>query len=199
MRRLVWLLCSAALVAGCSDSHPPKMTMEDMNKKPAPAPELSKLNRFVGNWSGTADLVKPTAAEMQKMMPAGSPAPTTHFNGAESYQWTMDGFFLKVEGWHDRGNGQRENFSGVCGWNAAGKTYWSGMITNWGGSGHGTMTADADGRTFHFTGEEMDANGRPMKSKGMVRFVDDNTMDWSFSGTGPMGPLEMKGTMKRSM
>ncbi len=199
MRRLVWVLCSAALVAGCSDTHPPKMSMDDMYKKPAPAPELAKLNRFVGNWSGTADMIKPTAEQMQKMMPAGSPPPQTHFNGAESYSWTMDGHFMKVEGWHDRGNGQRENFSGVCGWNAAAKTYWSGAITNWGGSGHGTMTVDADGRTFHFSGDDSDAHGNLMKTKGTVRFVDDNTMDWSFQGTGPMGQMEMKGTMKRSM
>jgi len=198
MRRVLWILCGVGLLAGCSESHPPKMSMEDMNKKPAPAPEMSKLNRFVGNWTGTADLMKPTAEQMKKMMPAGSEPPQTHFSGAESYQWTLDGQFLKVDGWHERGKGQRETFSGVTGWDAKGKTYWNGFISDWGGHGHGTMTADADGRTFRFTGEGCDAQGRTMTEKGTVRFVDDNTMDWSFQGNGPMGQIEMKGTMKRS-
>ena len=45
----------AAFIAGCAQ---PTMRMDTV-EKPMPAPELAKLGRMVGTWTGTAEMISP--------------------------------------------------------------------------------------------------------------------------------------------
>ena len=100
MPRFVIAMCALIFAAGCQ---PPKMSMEEMMAKPERSAELAKLDRFLGTWSGTAEMVSPTVAEMNEMITDG-PMPES-FKGGETYEWVLDGRFLKGEGWHEMPDG----------------------------------------------------------------------------------------------
>jgi len=191
------MIAVAALIAGCSETKPHGM-ME--HKKPTPGPELAKLNRFVGNWTGTAEMVKPTLEDMKKMMPPGSPAPTSNkFAGGGRWEWTMDGLVLKSEGWHEMGPGEKANMVEYIGYDPKTGKYWSTFMSDWGDRGSGVMTASADGRSYTISATGFDGQGNPSKGNGTMRFVDDNTIEWTWEEQGAMGEMKLKGTSKRTM
>lgn len=199
MRRTIWMFAVTALIAGCSETHP-KMSMDEMMKKATPAPELAKLNPMVGNWTGTAEMVKPTADEMKKMMPADAAQKFTgRFNGGSNYQWTLNGMYLEGRGWHERHDGTRDNFMEVMGWDAKTKKYWSGFVSDSGDRGEVWTTVSADGKTFTSQAKGCDGHGNPTTGQGTMTFVDNNTINWTWVENGAMGRMELKGTTKRSM
>ena len=93
------------LLSGCAN---PKMSME-MPKKPTPGPEMAKLAVLLGEWEGTANMVEPSPEEMKAFMPEGEEMPSS-FAGVTNYTWALDGMYLKGEGWHEMGDGQRMNY-----------------------------------------------------------------------------------------
>jgi hypothetical protein len=58
-------------------------------KKPAPAAELKKLERMVGNWNWTGEMVSPTKEEMMKHMPPGSKEPQMTYAGTGKSEWAL--------------------------------------------------------------------------------------------------------------
>jgi hypothetical protein len=192
-RSLFVLLIAVGLLAGCAQPQP---QMEEMNK-PVPAPELAKLQPWIGNWSGTAEMVSPSPEEMKKMMPPGSKEMPKSMAGAEKVEWALGGMFLKSEGWHDMCEGQRENYVHYAAWDAAAKKYHGWYFSDWGNTGESWMTMDADGKTYHMTEKAMDAKGQASTGEGMMTFVDDKTIDWTYTMNGPQGKMKLKGTSKK--
>jgi hypothetical protein len=198
MRRLIGLACGLGLVAGCSESHAPQMSMEEMMKKPTPAPELAKLNPLVGDWTGTAEMIEPTVEEMKKHMPPGSKEPMSNtFKGGARWEWSMGGLVLKSEGWHEMGEGQRANMVEYMGWDPKTRKYWTYYMDDWGNHGHGTITLGADGKTLTFDATGTDGRGYPTKGHGTMTIVDNNTITWAWQQHGAMGTMKMRGTSKR--
>lgn len=184
---------TAVLMAGCEK---PEWSMGPP-KKPRPAPELAKLERMIGTWSGTAEIVSPSPEEMKKMMPEGAEEMPSTFAGGNEARWSLDGMFLRQEGWHEMGEGQRATYLEFITWDPKVKKYHNWYFSDWGESGEGWMTADSDGSTFHIKTTGKDANGDSKRGKGSFTFVNDDTMTWEWSETGPKGKMKLKGTSKR--
>jgi len=191
MRRIVLALCCIGLLAGCEE---PKTGMMDMSP-PKPGPEVAKLNRFVGNWAGTAEIVKPTREEMMKMMPKGSPMPPEQMQGGGTYSWMPGGLVLKMEGWHEMGPGKRMTMVEYMGWDPREKEYWSGYVGDTGERGRSEIKIA--GNTMHVEAKGCDANGNRVHGNGTMTWVDDHTINWTWTEWGPMGEMQMKGTSRR--
>lgn len=193
-RATVLLACLLVCSAGCEQmkkvttkSQP--MAMEDM-KKPAPPVQLKQLEPFIGSWEGTAQVVPP----------ANSPAatqPVMTYKGGGSHEWALDGMAMKSTGWHEMPNNQKATFIEYMTWDAGARKFRSHYVSDWGDSGDGWMWTDPGGQTFHWTAKGVNAQGQKSSMSGTSTLVDSNTMTWSFTESGPMGKMEMKGTSKR--
>jgi hypothetical protein len=172
------------------------MSMDPM-QKPDLAPELAQLNRFAGEWAGRAEMIEPSYEVMQASMPEGEEMPK-YFMGAESNEWTLGGRCLRTMGWHDMGEGQRANYEGMMTWDPKDKVYKAWWFGDWGDRMTSTMTLDKDGKTFHMKAEGVDGHGKKTKGEGTMTFLSDDTMEWTWSETGAMGRMKIKGTSKRA-
>ncbi len=184
----------ALMIAGCSQTPP----MTDPLQKPDPAPEMQKLARMVGTWTGVAEMVSPSPEEMKAMMPEGAEELPGSYEGGHTGEWVMDGMFLKNEGWHEMGGGEKATFVEYIGWDPKQKKYRSWYISNWGERGEGWTTLSDDGNTLHVKVKSTDAEGKSKSGAGTWTFVDDNNAEWTWSEKGPMGKMKMKGTTSRT-
>ncbi len=192
-QRLFVALCTLGFVGGCAQ---PQWAMEPP-QKPSVAPEMAKLSRFLGSWTGTAEFVSPSPEEMKAEMPEGEEMPSS-FAGGGVYEWALGGMFLKGEGWHEMGEDQRANYVEYWTWYPKVKKYRTWYFDDWGGSGEGWAWFDADDpNTMRFKGATIDGEGRKGRGHGMMTFIDDNSYKWTWSESGPMGKMELKGTSKR--
>jgi hypothetical protein len=192
-RFLLVSLFALGLVAGCAQPQP---MMGEM-KKPSPAPELAKLQPWLGSWAGVAEMVSPIPNEMQKAMPEGSKEKSKGMPGAEKVEWTLGGMALKSEGWYEICEGKRANYVHYVAWDAKAKKYHGWSLTDWGETSESWMTVDANGKVFHMTEKGMDAEGRPTAGEGTVTLVDDKTMEWTYTANTPQGKVQLKGTSKK--
>ncbi len=178
-------------VAGCQQ---PQMQMDSM-EKPTPGPELAKLQRFIGTWTGTAEMIQPSPEEMKKMMPEGAEMPAS-FAGGYTATWTLGGFFLRQDGWHDSGNGEKANYVELITWDPHAGKYHSWFFSDWGEAGEGWMTCDAEGKTWRIKSCGSSPAG-PSTGEGSMTFDDDNTVEWCWSESGARGHMKLKGTSKK--
>jgi hypothetical protein len=166
-------------------------------QKPSPAPEMAKLARFIGTWSGSAEIVSPSHEEMKAEMPEGEEMPSS-FAGGGTYDWTLGGMYLRGEGWHEMGDGQRANYVEYWAWNPKVKKYRTWYFGDWGDSGEGWAWFDQDHPdVMRLKGTTTDALGRKGRGHGMMTFIDDNSYEWSWCERGPMGKMKFEGTSKR--
>jgi len=195
MYRCVLLtLCALGLIGGCAQ---PQWSTESPGKPDVP-PEMAKLSRLLGTWTGTAEMVSPSPEEMKAMMPEGAEETPESYASEGKSEWTLDGMFLKNEGWHEMGEGQRMSYVEYWTWDAKAKKYRTYYFSDWGESGQGWAWFEPDGETMHFKGTVVDAEGATKRGKGMLTFIDDDTHEWSWKETGgPMGKMEFKGRAKR--
>lgn len=198
MRNSLTILSSFLVIAfvGCSENnqHAHDHSQDHahgggMMEKPAPAPEMKKLQRMVGNWTGTAEFVDPPTPEM-----AGQT-----FAGGGTTDWVMDGHFLKSEGWHEMGPGQRMNMVEYITWDDKANKYRSYWFSDWGEVGEGTMTMSADGNMMTVASDGFGPDGKRKSASGTMKFVNNNTMEWTWTEKGPEGTMKLKGTSKRKM
>jgi len=201
MRRMLVSMASLAmvtvLVSGCHNK-PKAMSMA--MEKPLQPVQMKNLDRFVGKWSGTAELAPATAEKMRKAMPVsdtGKPMQTS-FAGGEEWTWMMDGMTLRHEGWYEMGEGKKKNYAEVWTWDPHKRKYRIFAVDNWGGHGDGWATANASGDTFHVRMNGTDSRGHTSKEAGTVTFKNPNTIEWTWSVHGPEGKMDFMGTSKRS-
>ncbi len=194
LRRLLLALVPATLLVGCMK---PPMPMEPP-QKPSPAVEMKKLERLVGTWSGTAELVEPCPEEMKKMMSDSERAKfksTFAFNGKT--EWAFGGMALKSEGWFEMGENQKVNYVEYWTWNSTKNQYDTWYLSDWGEIGTGSVVPCGKCDGFRSKAVGIDAKGDKKKMEGCLEFPDNNTMKWDFTEYNPWGKMVMKGTSKR--
>ena len=188
MQRFGIATCALICAAGCQ---PPKMTMDELFAKPERSTELAKLDRFIGTWSGTAEMVSPTTAEMNEMISDGT-LPES-FKGSGTYEWVLDGRFLKEEGWHEMPDGQRVNYLAYWTWDERKKKYRSWFFSDYGEFGDGSLRfTDADTLKMRFEGT--DSKGGHKHGGGEMIFTSDNNMDWTWHEGNLFFQMKMKGS-----
>ena len=192
-RRTYFTLVLLALVGGCTK---PPMDMGPP-QKPAPAAEMKRLERMIGTWNWTGEMVSPSKEEMMKYMPPGSKEPQTTFNGSGKMELVLGGAALKGEGSIDMGEGLKMTYIEYWMWDGKAKKYRTLSMSDWGeiGMGWATPCKDCDG--FCMTGEARDAQGNKKRADGGMRIIDQDNHEWSFTESGPKGKMSMKGTSKR--
>lgn len=189
----VIVLVAAFALVGCAQ---PQRPMEPP-QKPDAAPEMAKLERLIGTWSDTAEMVEPSPEEMKKQVPEGSEEVPSSFKGGWKSQWVLRGMFLRNEGWHEMGPDQRMNMVEYYTWDPKSKKYRVWFFSDWGEHGEGWMTIDPDGKTFRIKAKGADAQGASGRSEGTMTFVDDDTLEWTWAESGAHGKMKFKGTSKR--
>ena len=187
MHRIGLSLLAVAMFAGCEQ---PKMTM-DMFAQPEKAAELGKLERFVGNWSGTAEMVSPTAEEMNEMIEGGTVP--KYFKGGGDYKWVLDGRFLMSDGWHEMPNGNRANYISFMTWDSKAKKYRSWYFSDYGKFGDGTMKFTGD-NTIKSKASGVGAGGDRMSGEGTMTFDGDNRIDWTWAEGNLFYKMKIKGS-----
>ncbi len=193
LRNILGVLCVVALVGGCAQ---PKWS-EAFPQQPTPGPEILKLSRLVGTWSGTAEMVSPSPEEMMAGMPEGSEEMPSSFAGGGTYEWDLGGMFLVGKSWHEMGPDERMNYIEVWTWDAKAKKYRTWFFTDWGEHGTGAAEFEPDGDTLTMTGTAIGTDGKKRRGKGMMRFEGDDTYKWCWSEKGPDGLMKFKGSATR--
>ena len=181
------------LAGGCMK---PPMSMEPP-KKPSPAAEMKNLEKMVGTWNWKGEMVSPSKEEMMKHMPPGSKEPQRTFSGTGKGEMVLGGTALHSIGTFDMGEGQKMTYEEYAWWDAKAGNYRNWSISDWGEVGSGWMTACGDCDGFCSKADAIDAQGNKKRFEGCMKFVDKDTMEWSFTEIGPMGKMTMKGTSKR--
>ena len=181
-----WRVFSLALgltvvLGGCSRG---RMAMDAAHTKPAPHPEMQRLARMVGTWSGTAEVVEPDVP--------GS------FKGTTTSAWALGGQFLRNEGGHEMGEGQSANYVEMITWDPRQNAYRSWYFSDWGEHGTGEITVSDDGSCWCVKSRGFDAAGNRKTGEGCVTFLSDNTQEWTWTEKGgPAGRMRLKGTATR--
>lgn len=195
MHRKMWIVPAFCLLAvGCMKPEPEMMGPP---KKPSQPPEMKVFAPLIGTWTGTAEMIEPSAEEMKKHMPPGSPEPQMTYAGGGTYKWDINDLYVHAEGWHDMGEGEKAHYHELIGWNPVKKMYHSWYVSDYGERGDGWMTASADGMKFTVKTSGLGMGGKPAKGEGTMTIVDDNTVEWTWTENGAMGRMKMKGTMKK--
>ena len=174
------VLGSAVLLAGCAA---PVMDMSEPPERPAVPCEMKKLECLVGKWESTAEMPCPETGE-----------PMTYAGGNET-EWALGGMFLKVKSWHEMGEGERKHYVEYITWDPKAQKFHAWYFSDWGNYGESWSTTD--GECWQFKGKGCDASGAKSTSGGEWKFVDDDTMEWTWWEKGPQGKMELKGTSKR--
>lgn len=187
------LVCSLVILPGCARLRgimPGGSKAEmSMPEKPKPAPQMQELASWIGSWEGDAELVN--APEGPSDMP-------TKFKGGHKTEWALGGLFLKTEGWHDMGEGNKENFVEYVTWDPKAGKFRSWWFSDWGNVGEGWMEQDEDGKTYQFYGKGRDASGGRTSGKGSMTILTNDSNEWTWCEKSSMGKLELKGTNKRT-
>lgn len=166
----------------------------DAFAKPTPGPEQARLQRFVGTWSGTAELVSPTAEEMNKHMPEGKKVSST-FKGGEKWDWLPGGMTLKGEGWHELPGGEKENWVGFLAWDARKRAYRGWFFNEAGAATEVRWKVSGDGNKWTASAESK--LGPRTHGSGTAHWIDDRTVEWNWNECTPMGRMKLKGTNKK--
>ena len=193
-RKLAAMMAMGWAVAGCAEK---KMDMAEMTQPPTPAPEMDMLKPLLGTWTGTAELVEPAPKEMAANMPEGSEPPSNTSSGGGTWELALGDMFVKMDGWHETGDGQRMEMVEYLTWDCKAGKFHSWYFAGDGGTGEGWQTPTQGGKKFTATTKGRDARGNPTCGSGTWWMVDDNTMQWTWEETGPMGKMKMKGISTR--
>lgn len=192
-RNLLLGLFAFAMVAGCQNKQP-----ADPYSKPAVAPQMKQLDKFVGQWEGTAKLVSPTVEELAEYDPAIAEELGGEFHGESTSEFSLDGTVLKSQSWHEMGDGQKMHYTEIWTWDAKHNKYRTYGFSDWGEHGTGWMWSDDGGATYEMKGSMTDAHGNTKNYSGHVKFVNDDTMEWEWSEhMGLFQKMTFAGTSER--
>ncbi len=195
MKRLAIVLVIGAAACGCGQ--PEASTVYTPSRKPAPAAELAQLDRFVGRWTGSAEMVYPDKRQWMSQLPPGSAEPKTTFANGETAAWSLGGMHLRRDGWFEMPDGQKQHFVEYVTWDAKERKFRTSMISDWGDWSTGWMTVSEDGRRADLTTSGYDAAGNLKTGIASMNFVDEDTLEWTWSEKGPEGPFTLHGTSRR--
>jgi hypothetical protein len=182
VRVLVLALGAAVLLTGCA----PKMTMEDLKAKMPKRPaELDKLNAFVGTWDAEGEC-KMTGLEE-----------TLKVTGTSEIKWADNNWYLVEHGTFKMGDLDEMQGAGAWTYDTHAKKYRNIWVDTTGSMGAGKARYDEKTDTWHFCGTSHGPWGKTW-GKGHMKFVDEKTMEWSFTEySGLCKTMEMTGTSRK--
>jgi hypothetical protein len=195
LRPLLSVLLVAPLAACASE----KMNMTPSTAMAKPAPQMAELDRFMGTWTGTAEIVSGKEA-MMAMMKEMNPSFTGDMMPCKSettFEWDLGGMFMRSEGWHEMMPGMTEGYVEYYAWDPTMKKYHNWYFSTSGETGDGWMTMMPDGKTFDMTWDSMMADGTTSKGGGKMMLTDPQTMTWTMYMDTDHGRVEMRGTSKK--
>ena len=166
-------LLLTATLAGCAQPQPPCR----------PTPELQRLERFVGEWTDCATLIVPEGEE------------PVVFNGGQTANWALAGKFVRADGWHDLGHGQTMHYTDYITWDPPTQQYRGWFFSDLGQYGETWWTEDGD--RWRIRVETHNADGAKSVGEGTLRFLDDDTLEKTWSETGPQGSMKFRSLSKR--
>ena len=177
-------LCVPILLTGCM----PKMTIEEMKAMSPKRPvELNRLNAFVGEWE--------VEAEMNFAF-LDQPIEST---GSNSAHWAGDNWFLISDGIFSMGELGTMHSHETWTYDTHSKKYRSTWTDSMGGTGIGESRYDEASNTWHMKARANTPFGKSTMN-GHVKFLDANTMEWSWNEYmmgGLMKVSSMTGTSRR--
>lgn len=193
-RNLLLGLCAAVLVAGCETAQP-----VDPFSQPGVAPQMKQLEKFLGQWEGTAELISPTKEEMAKHAPEIAEELGDEMHGTMSFEMALDGRYLKGEGWYEMGSGaERVHYKEMWTWDAKHNKYRTFMFSNWGEHGMGWAWSNDGGATYMTKATMTDAHGNSRTGKGWMKLVDGDTIEWEWTEQmGLFNKMVFGGTSER--
>jgi hypothetical protein len=167
------------------------MDMGDM-QKPSPPVQMAQLDRLIGSWTGTAELVYPKPREGSE---DAESSPTAH-----KCERVMDGMYLREEGWYEMGPDAKVRYVEYVTWDADAGAFRIFFFNDWGEFSTATGRPSVDGNSFTFRGRGTDAGGKTVRESGTMSFVDDSTVQWTWSQHDWLGAttFTVKGTSKRA-
>lgn len=178
------VVCMGVLLAGCM----PKMTIEEMKagipQRPA---ELDRLNAFAGNWQGEGEAKFSFLDEVIKT------------SATSEANWEGDGWYMVSRGMFNMG--ELGDMTGLETWtyDTHSKKFRSTWVDSFGSVGIGSAKYDEKTDTWYMRATSHGPWGKAT-SKGTVKFIDENTMEWTwteYAMGGLMKTMEMKGTSRR--
>lgn len=189
MRRMLVtlpVLLMAMSMTGCMQ----KMSVEEFSQMMPPrSPEMDRLEAFVGTWKGDGTMTSPMVE---------GPMTTT---GEGTARWAGDDKSVLVNIGSYTMAGSDHAMTGVETWtyDPEKEVYRFTWTDSFGSTGTGTGRYCEDTGTWTMKGKSKGPMGSTT-SKGTARFVNKDTMEWSFTEYamgGLMKTMEMKGTSKR--
>ena len=192
MHRLtIAALCIGMLTAGCSMSHhEDDPQSEPQEAQPTEAmPEMAKLERLVGIWSGSGQISAPAPEDGQAI--------SSPLESEVECEWTLGGTFLETEWWDQTADGQTSQTVVLITWDPHEEQHHMWRFSSSGGHGDGPVTFTTDADTLRLKVKGRDGNGERVNCRGTLTFVDDNTIEWTWDREGPEGDTQLKGTLRR--
>ncbi len=178
------LVLATAVLTGCI----PKMTMEQMKEmRPQRPVELDRLNMFAGSWESSSEA---TMAMLDEVMTS---------TGSSEAAWECDGWCLVERATLELEGLGKMVMTSIWSWDAKSKKYRSMWAGNDGGTAVGTASYCEETKTWRIKAKGRSSWGKS-KAKGTVTFIDDDTMEWTWTewdSLGLMKILDAKGTSKR--
>jgi len=192
-RLAIAILCAA--LGACTGPSPARPRAEWI--RPERPAELARLDPLVGSWETRAELVAPTRAELEARLGSAAQLVPESFGGAWRNEWVLGGMFLNSAGWRETGDGERSYYVEYLGWDANLGKYRSWLFNDRGELSEGTLALEPDG-SFLVQIEGLRADGSATRGRGSMRFVDADTMEWTWTEEGVDGTLTMRGTNHRA-
>ena len=185
LKRSCVLLCALGAVGlvGCG----PKMDKDAMQSmKPERPAQLTMLDRFVGEWKGTGEM---TMAGSDEVM---------HSTGTSKMSWGLDKMVLIENSEYKMGDDTMMGM-GTWTWDKKHNRFHTTWVDSWGSYGSGYAKYNDDKDCWTMRGTSTGCMGTTT-GKGTMKFLDNNTMEWTWSEyccLGLMKVMEMKGTSTR--
>ncbi len=187
--RLVAAAGAVLMTVGCKA---PEFNMVEMaaGQKAIPA-QMDQLKNLVGSWHTTY------TSEMMgadgEIVGSGNSETKLELGGRYLVE-KMDSTMITPDGTVTMSG------VGVWTWDDHAKKYRTWWFDNWGGVGTGTATYNSETETFTMRGKGRDmVHGHKSGQRGTMRFIDDDTMEWTWCETDSLGLIkyfEMTGTSK---
>jgi hypothetical protein len=181
-RVLVLVLGAVVLLAGCA----PKITMEDLKKMMPERPaELDKLSVFTGTWDAEGECKMPGLDETLKV------------TGTSECKWDESNWYIVEHSTFKMGDLDEMHGMGAWTYDAHSKKYRDTWVDTMGAVGAGEAWICPKTDVWKFHGTSHGPSGETW-GKGYIKFVDDKTMEWSFTEySGLMKTMEMTGTSRK--
>lgn len=172
------------MLTGCM----PKMTIEQMKAaRPQRPAELDKLNKMVGTWEVTGEA---RMAGLDEVLET---------RGTSELKWGGDGWYLIEDNvFTMKGLGEMKAH-GTWAYDAKAGKFRTAWLDTMGGIGVGTVWHNEKTDVWHMRAKSHSPFGTTT-GKGSHRFIDDNTIEWTwteYAMGGLFKTMEMKGTSKR--